>query len=70
MENNGVMKHLERFRKVIRLGVKLGWIDKNPFELFKLKLQKVERGYLKGLGGKIETKSPPERPKTDIYNRT
>ncbi|MGB4398173.1 MAG: site-specific integrase [Daejeonella sp.] len=46
MENNGVMKHLERFRKVIRLGVKLGWMDKNPFELFKLKLQKVERGYL------------------------
>ncbi len=46
MENNGVMKHLERFRKVIRLGVKLGWIEKNPFELFKLKMQKVERGYL------------------------
>lgn len=40
------MKHLERFRKVIRLGVKLGWIEKNPFELFKLKMQKVERGYL------------------------
>lgn len=46
MENNGVMKHLERFRKIIRLGVKLGWIEKNPFELFKLKMQKVERGYL------------------------
>lgn len=46
MENNGVMKHLERFRKIVRLGVKLGWIEKNPFELFKLKMQKVERGYL------------------------
>ncbi|HXH99321.1 MAG TPA: site-specific integrase [Sphingobacteriaceae bacterium] len=46
MENNGVMKHLERFRKMIRLGAKLGWIEKNPFELFKLKMQKVERGYL------------------------
>jgi len=46
MENNGVMKHLERFQKMIRLGVKLGWIDKNPFEFFKLKMQKVERGYL------------------------
>lgn len=46
MENNGVMKHLERFRKIIRLAVKLGWIEKNPFELFKLKMQKVERGYL------------------------
>ncbi len=41
-----MMKHLERFRKIVRLGVKLGWIDKNPFELFKLKMQKVERGYL------------------------
>lgn len=46
MENNGVMKHLERFRKMIRLGVKLGWMEKNPFELFQLKMQKVERGFL------------------------
>lgn len=46
MQNNGVMKHLERFRKIIRLGVKLGWMEKNPFELFKLKMQKVERGFL------------------------
>jgi site-specific recombinase XerD len=46
MENNGVMKHLERLQKMVRLGVKLGWIDKNPFEFFKLKLQKVERGFL------------------------
>lgn len=46
MENNGVMKHLERFRKMVRLGVKLGWMKKNPFEMFKLKMQKVDRGYL------------------------
>lgn len=46
MENNGVMKHLERLQKMVRLGVKLGWVDKNPFEFFKLKLQKVERGFL------------------------
>ena len=31
---------------MIRLGVKLGWMEKNPFELFKLKMQKVERGFL------------------------
>ena len=48
MENNGVMKHLERLQKMVRLGAKLGWIDKNPFEFFKLKLQKVERGFLSG----------------------
>ena len=46
MSNNGVMKHLERFRKMVRLGVKLGWLDKDPFELFKLKMHKVERGFL------------------------
>lgn len=48
MSNNGVMKHLERFRKMVRLGVKLGWLDKDPFELFKLKMHKVERGFLTG----------------------
>lgn len=46
MENNGVMKHLERLQKMVRLGAKLGWINKNPFEFFKLRLQKVERGFL------------------------
>lgn len=46
MANNGVMKHLERFRKMVRLAVKLGWIEKNPFELYKLKMQKVERDFL------------------------
>ncbi|WP_237739822.1 site-specific integrase [Pedobacter arcticus] len=46
MTNNGVMKHLERFRKVIRLGVKMEWLDKDPFVMFKLKFNKVERGFL------------------------
>lgn len=46
MANNGAMKHLERFRKMVRLGVKLGWMEKNPFELYKLKMQKVERDFL------------------------
>lgn len=46
MSNNGVMKHLERLRKMVRLGVKLGWLDKDPFEFFKLKMNKVERGFL------------------------
>ena len=29
--NNGVMKHLERFKKMLNLAVKLEWMDKNPF---------------------------------------
>jgi hypothetical protein len=36
--NNGVMKHLERFRKMIRLAVKMGWMEKNVFELYQLKI--------------------------------
>src|SRR5690606_32120697 len=46
MANNGVMKRLERFRKMVRLGVKLGWMEKKPFELCKLKMQRVERDFL------------------------
>lgn len=46
ISNNGVMKHLVRFRKMVCLAVKLGWLEKNPFELYKLKMQKVERGFL------------------------
>jgi len=30
LENNGLMKHLERFRKIVRLAVKLGWLEKDP----------------------------------------
>jgi site-specific recombinase XerD len=46
LQNNGVMKHLERLRKVIRLGVKLEWLEKDPFEQFQLKFHRVDRGYL------------------------
>jgi site-specific recombinase XerD len=46
LENNGLMKHLERFRKIIRLAVKMAWIDKDPFSMFQLKFDKTERGFL------------------------
>lgn len=44
--NNGIMKHLERFRKIINLGQKLGWIIQNPFGPYKLRFIKNERGFL------------------------
>jgi integrase/recombinase XerD len=44
--NNGIMKHLERFRKIINLGQKLGWINQNPFESYKLRFIKNDRGFL------------------------
>lgn len=46
LENNGLMKHLERFHKIIRLAVKMSWLDKDPFTMFQLKFNKTERGYL------------------------
>ncbi|WP_238769419.1 site-specific integrase [Maribellus maritimus] len=44
--NNGVMKHLERFRKIVNLGQRLGWIAQNPFESYKLHFTRNERGFL------------------------
>ncbi len=44
--NNGVMKHLERLMKMVKLGVKLEWLDKDPFINYKLRFHKTERSYL------------------------
>jgi integrase len=46
LSNNGVMKHLERFKKMINLAIKLEWIMRNPFQKFKLKFTKYDRQYL------------------------
>ncbi|GGG49553.1 site-specific integrase [Bizionia arctica] len=46
MGNNTVMKHIERFRKMITLAYKLEWIDRDPFINFQSKFEKVERGFL------------------------
>ena len=46
LHNNGAMKHLERFKKLLNLAVDLEWIEKHPFARFKLKFQKYERAYL------------------------
>ncbi len=46
MGNNGVMKHLERLRKMITLATKMQWIPQDPFQYFQLKFDRVERGCL------------------------
>ncbi|NMH89870.1 site-specific integrase [Flavivirga algicola] len=46
LTNNGVMKHLERFKKMINLACKLEWLIKNPFQQFQLKFNKYDRQYL------------------------
>ncbi len=46
INNNGVMKHIERTNKLMNLAVKLEWIPKNPFINYQLKFIKYDRAYL------------------------
>lgn len=47
MENNTVMKHIQRLRKMITLAYKMEWIDKDPFIKFKPIYIKKEREFLR-----------------------
>lgn len=44
--NNGVMKHIERFRKMINMAVRMEWVDKDPFDKYIQKFDKVNREFL------------------------
>jgi site-specific recombinase XerD len=44
--NNGVMKHMERFRKMVNVALKNEWLEKDPFKAYKLKFNRYERGFL------------------------
>ncbi|MDT0650601.1 site-specific integrase [Autumnicola edwardsiae] len=46
LQNNGVMKHMERFKKLMRLAEHLDWIEKNPTVRFKLRFEQVDMVYL------------------------
>lgn len=46
LNNNGVMKHLERLKKMSKLALRLEWIEKDPFIRFSLKFKKQERCFL------------------------
>ena len=46
MNNNGVMKHLIRLRKLTNLAIKLEWIKNDPFKNYKFKYQKIEKDFL------------------------
>jgi integrase/recombinase XerD len=46
LHHNGIMKHIERLRKVVTLAVKMEWIPKDPFVRYKLRLQKTEKEFL------------------------
>ena len=40
------MKHMERFKKLMRLAEDLDWIEKNPTKRFKLRFDRVDMVYL------------------------
>ncbi len=46
LNNNGVMKHMERLRKLVNMAVTMDWLEKDPFAKYKLRFEKVERGHL------------------------
>lgn len=46
LNNNGVMKHMERLRKMVNMAVMMDWLEKDPFSKYKLHFDKVERGHL------------------------
>jgi site-specific recombinase XerD len=46
INNNGVMKHLIRLRKMTTLAFKLQWISKDPFKNYKFRYKKVETAFL------------------------
>ena len=46
LSNNGVMKHMERFKKLMHLSEDLDWIEKNPTKRFKLRFHHVDMVYL------------------------
>jgi len=46
MQNNGVMKHIERFRKVINLAQKLDWLKTDPFRNYQIKSITAKSGWL------------------------
>ena len=46
IQNNTVMKHVQRLRKIIRLGVKLEWLKRDPFLRYEPTFEKKVREFL------------------------
>ena len=46
MSNNTVMKHIQRFRKIVTLGYHIEWMERDPFSRWKPTYEKRERPYL------------------------
>ncbi|MBI3139335.1 MAG: site-specific integrase [Sphingobacteriales bacterium] len=71
LSNNGIMKHMERLRKIVTLGYKMDWIPKDPFLQYKLRFQRFEREFLLeseiSLLHQVELKSEKLRKCRDLF---
>lgn len=46
LSNNGIMKHMERFHKMMNIATKFGWVKQNPFALYNLKFEEYDSDFL------------------------
>ncbi|HNQ67850.1 MAG TPA: site-specific integrase [Bacteroidales bacterium] len=44
--HNTTMKYIKNFKKIVRLAITNGHLDRDPFANFKMRLRKVDRGFL------------------------
>lgn len=44
--HNTTLKYIKNFKKIVRLAITNGHLDKDPFANFKMRLKKVDRGFL------------------------
>jgi site-specific recombinase XerD len=44
--NNTAVKYIKNFKKIIKICISNGWLDKDPFANYKSKIREVEREYL------------------------
>lgn len=46
LKHNAVIKNMQQFKRVIRVCIQNGWLEKDPFASYKMSLKDTERGYL------------------------
>ncbi len=46
MGNNTAMKHIKRLKRMVTLAYRMGWINRDPFANYQIKIEKKEREFL------------------------
>jgi len=46
LQHNTIMRHMSRFRTLMNLAIKLGWLSQYPFKAYKISYKQSKRGYL------------------------